>query len=130
MRTLTLKLTAAITGRRVKPPIPDEELAAIKERARQLLEQATATTTAPDPKDLAPVPAPPPIRPFNLGPTPPPAYDPGRSNVQAMSRIEPFGSEVTCEPRPEKLAPARGVSWWDMAWARLTPSERAWSSQP
>jgi hypothetical protein len=103
MRTLTLKLTAAITGRRVKPPMPDEELAALKEQARQLLQAPTLT-----PDDTAPAPAPAPPR-----PTP-----------------QWFGSHRTDEPRNETPPPNRTASGWDMAWARLTATEKAWSSQP
>ena len=137
MRTLTLKLTTAITGRRTKPPIPDAELAAIKERARALLNQPT---TAADPggwHDLhgaqlaAPTPpANPLVDDLGLKKTPRPTYDPARARYQATTRTDPFGSKPTGVLRPETPELSRKASGWDIAWAQLKPSEQAWSSQP
>lgn len=136
MRTLTLKLTAAITGRRTKPAASRAELAALKEQARQLLNDPTPTQAdlsdlTPAPVTLAQCPPTVALRPrFGFGPAPQPTYVPEPPRVQAMAKAEPFGTVPTGEKRPAKLPPGRRVSGWDIAWARLTPSEIAWSSQP
>jgi hypothetical protein len=144
MRTLTLKLTAAITGRKPKPPIPDADLAAIKERARTLLNQQTEAGVNADADALgwhdlyntqpaAPRPRPPvvpPIDDLGLKNTPRPTYDPERSRVQAMSKVEPFGTSPTRDKRPGPALIPPYAAPWAVAWARLTPAEQAWSSQP
>lgn len=131
MRTLTLRLQigSLLTGRRPKPPIPDTDLTALKEQARQIL-QASTTPNPADLADLAPVPTPRRVSPFSYGPTPPPVYDPARSKVQAMVKTEPFGSEPTGEKRPGIPEEWPSLSSWERACSRLTSSERAWSSRP
>lgn len=134
MRTLSLRLTAAITGRRPKPPIPDEDLAAIKEQARQLLEQSTHMTPEPNPANLAtptPRPSPRPLRPmFSFGPPPQPDYVPEQSRIQPVVKYPLFGTQPTGEKRPGPALLPPFATPWDVAWARLTDAERAWSSQP
>lgn len=143
MRTITLKLQLgrALTGRRTKPPIPDTELTALKEQAQRLLQQTTVTAPSSDtpnwadhtPAPAAPVPSPPPTRrlsTFAYGPAPDPDYVPEQPRIQAVSKNHPFGTLPTGEKRPEKLIGPKDMTFWDLAWERLTSAEKAWSSQP
>ena len=149
MRTLSLRLNAvrALTGRKPQPAIPDAALAALKEQARALLDQQTDPRVDADADALGwhdvygtqpPTPAPPRPRPpvappvddLGLKNTPRPTYDPEPPRVQAMAKAEPFGTVPTREPRPGIPKEWPSMSPWERACARLTPSEKAWSSQP